>query len=100
MSQAPDKKYRIWSLTSQKYMVLKEDGGSNPTADCTGTEEQQSSKLHILVCYNFVDVAASDFCYVILFLFIISQGQITCSWPLHSTFNQLLEIDEVKLVNV
>lgn len=70
--QAPDKKYRIWSLTSQKYLALKEDGASNPTVDCTGTEELQSSKLHFLACYIFVDVATSDFCYVIiLFLFLL-----------------------------
>ncbi|XP_078347358.1 uncharacterized protein LOC144632560 [Oculina patagonica] len=43
--QAPDKKYRIWSLTSQKYLALKEDGASNPTVDCTGTEELQSTEF-------------------------------------------------------
>lgn len=44
MTNRSDKTFRMWSLRSQGNLVLKENGGNTPTAECTGVDEQQSSK--------------------------------------------------------
>ena len=75
-SNKSNKKYRIWSLRSQDFLGLKENGSNAPTADCTATEEVQSSKLHSQVCHAFVIVAPSDFCCVIIIIVFIIISQI------------------------
>lgn len=44
----PQKEYRIWSLISQRYLVLTKIGGNTPTVDCTGTGKEQSSVLLVI----------------------------------------------------
>jgi len=41
----PENNYRIWSLTSQKFLVLKTNDDNTVTVDCTGTGQEQSGKL-------------------------------------------------------
>jgi len=43
----PDKEYRIWSLVSQKYLVLTKNGDNTPTVDCTGTGQEQSGVISL-----------------------------------------------------
>ena len=40
----PSKRYRIWSLVSQNYLVLTKNGNNLPTIFCTGTGKEQTSK--------------------------------------------------------
>ena len=44
MNHRWNKKFRMWSLSSRGNLVLKENGGNTPTAECTGVDELPSSK--------------------------------------------------------